>query len=235
MIKGLERIAIRRRATILPEPDSLDSFDRGADASGDQLVRFRDVRNAFSPLEGWDSRLHDELVSSMNMRDRRLAARTEDSVIGVHVRRGDFYVVSEAELASWEGPRGALRTPTRWFVESVALVRKLLGRTAPVFVVSDGEPNELELLLALDGVTLLRGGSPISDLIALSNAKILIGSMESSFTAWASFLGQMTTCTFPVPTERFPFVNRKGLYTGALDPGADPAADLIRDIRRLRP
>jgi hypothetical protein len=48
--------------------------------------------------------------------------------------------------------------------------------------------------------------------------------MGSSFTAWAAFLGQMTTCTFSDSGERFIFVNRAGLYTGALDPEARPTS-----------
>jgi hypothetical protein len=233
MVNGMERAAIRKGARILPEPERLDSFDPEAHDSEDYIVRFGGIRNAFAPLEGWDGRLRAELLHSMNLRDRRLAARTEGSVIGVHVRRGDFYVVSDDAFTSWDGPHGALQTPIRWFVESVIVVRELLGRQAPAFVVSDGEPHELEPLLALEDVTLLRGGSPISDLIALSNAQVLIGSIVSSFTAWASFLGQMTTCKFPAPAEDFQFVNRNGLYTGALDPRADPPPDLTRDLRRL--
>jgi hypothetical protein len=113
-------------------------------------------------------------------------------------------------------------------------VREILGTAAPVFVVSDGEPDQLRPLLALNNVTWLEGGSPISDMMALSNARILIGSMQSSFTAWASFLGQMTTFTFPGPAEQFPVANRKGLYAGPLDPEAPPS-ELVRDLRRLRP
>jgi hypothetical protein len=235
MVKGMERLAIRKRATILPEPERLEVFDHEGHASEECIVRFGDIRHGFAPLEGWDTRLRAELLRSMDASGRRLAARTEDFVIGVHVRRGDFYVVSEDAFTSWDGPHGARRTPMRWFVESVAFVRELLGRDAPAFVVSDGEPDEMEPLIALDHVTLLRGGSPLSDLIALSNAQVLIGSILSSFTAWASFLGQMTTVKFPAPSEDFAFVNRRGLYAGPLDTRADPPAEFVRDLKRMRP
>lgn len=234
MIKGSRRAAIRRRATVVPEPQELDPLHRGDSLSGERVVRFTGIGPKFAPLEGWDTRLREELLRSMTSRDRQLAARTEGSVIGVHVRRGDFFVVPDADLASWEGPHGALQTPTQWFVESINLVRDLLGHAAPVFVVSDGEPDDLVPLLRLDDVTLLRGGSPISDLLALSNAQVLVGSMESSFTAWASFLGQMTTCRFPAPSEQFTFVNRKGRYTGVLEPGADIPGEFMRDLRLLQ-
>lgn len=234
MVAGRRRVAIRRRATIVPEPHNLDTFDSESLGPGDHVVRFRGIRRGFAPLQGWNGRLRSELLRSIKPRQRQLADRTANSVIGVHVRRGDFFEVSGAELASSEGPRAVLRTPTQWFVKSVAVVRELLGWAAPVFVVSDAAPHELDPLLALDDVTLLRGGSPISDMLALCNAEILLGSVGSSFTAWATFLGQMTTCTFPAPgEERFSFVNRAGHYAGWLDPEA-PAEDLINDVRRLR-
>jgi Glycosyl transferase family 11 len=234
MVVGIRRAVIRQRATVVPEPERLDAIPTDGFGSGLQIVRFRGIHPAFAPLEGWDERIRAELIASMRAREGRLAARTSGSIIGVHVRRGDFYAASEADLASWEASHGAMQTPISWFVKSVILVRRLLGRSASVFVVSDGDPDELRPLLMLDDVTLLRGGSPISDMIALSNAQVLIGSMESSFTAWASFLGQMTTCTFPAPTPPFPYVNRRDSYTGSLDPDAPPE-DLVRDLGRLRP
>jgi hypothetical protein len=234
MIKGLRRAIIRRRAAIVPEPQQLDPLDREDVLAGGRVVRFMGMGPKFAPIEGWDTRLRGELLRSMTPRDRQLAARTEGSVIGVHVRRGDFFVVPESELASWKGQHGAIQTPTRWFVDSVILVRELLGHAAPVFVVSDGESDDLTPLLRLGDVTFLRGGSPISDLLALSNAQVLVGSMESSFTAWASFLGQMTTCRFPAPSEQFTFANRKGRYTGVLEPGADIPGEFMRDLRLLQ-
>ena len=232
MVTGPKRALIRRKAIVVPEPRRLDRYDRGPPRSGPIIVRFSGVEEAFSPLMGWESPLREGLLASMRDHERQLGARTVGSTIGVHVRRGDFVAVSETELASWHGPVGALRTPMSWFVKSVSLVREILGHAAPAFVVSDGDLDELRPLLRLGGVTLLRGGSPISDMIALSNARILIGSMQSSFTAWASFLGQMTTCTFPAPTGRFLFVNQNGRYTGALDPETPPRG-LLDDLEHL--
>lgn len=233
MITGLRRALVRHQATVVPEPERLSGFETERLQSGLHIVRFRGIDLAFGALDGWNVRIRAALLASMKRRERELAARTRGSVIGVHVRRGDFYPVSEAELASWEGPHGALRTPMSWFIRSIALVRQLLGRVAPAFVVSDGDPHEMRTLLDLEDVTLLRDGSPISDMIALSNAQVVIGSMESSFTAWASFLGQMTTCTFPAPAKAFPFVNQTGRYTGSLNPEA-PSDRLVRDLRRLK-
>ena len=45
--------------------------------------------------------------------------------------------------------------------------------------------------MELDNAERVMTGSPLVDLILLSKAKILIGSKNSTFSQWASYLGRM--------------------------------------------
>lgn len=128
---------------------------------------------------------------------RRLLAIVNDRVppghcwggggyIAVHVRRGEFAEVGDPRLLS--SARDNVRIPLAWYV---ARVRELRARhpEKPVFVFSDGAPGELGALLDL-GAQLYRSGSDITDLLAMSAASILVGSI-STYSRWAAFLGDM--------------------------------------------
>ncbi|MGH9807358.1 MAG: hypothetical protein ACRD9W_08860, partial [Terriglobia bacterium] len=116
--------------------------------------------------------------------------------IALNVRRGkDFEDASdESEFYS----RGPLRTPLSWFIRTLQEIRSRLGvPRAPAYVVSDGTEQDLEPLLRINDVHLVESRSAISDLLILAKARLLIGSGGSSFSAWASFLGQMPTVSHP--------------------------------------
>ena len=57
-------------------------------------------------------------------------------------------------------------------------------------VFSDGDETELASILAIEGVSLLRGATDVDDLLALAQARLLVGS-NSTFSRWAAFLGNM--------------------------------------------
>jgi hypothetical protein len=71
-------------------------------------------------------------------------------------------------------------------------------------VVSDGGPKQLQLVLAEPDVKLVKTSTAINDLKILLHAKILLGSGNSSFSAWAAFLGGMPTySSAETPFDRF--------------------------------
>jgi len=76
-------------------------------------------------------------------------------------------------------------------------VRDIAGYSARAVVVSDGTEQDLAPLLELENVEFLRPGCAITDLLILARAKVLIASGGSSFSAWASFLGNMPTISYP--------------------------------------
>ena len=65
-----------------------------------------------------------------------------------------------------------------------------------LYIFSDATDNELQDILAMSNCKRAYFGSAISDMIALSRCKVLVSS-ASTFSMWASFLGQMPTIWFP--------------------------------------
>ena len=113
--------------------------------------------------------------------------------IAMHVRRGDFRRATTAEDVA---KSDNVTTPIGWFVDTLRCVRAVLGETRLAIVTSDGSDAELAGLLSQENVIRADTGSAISDMLLLSRADVLLAS-GSSFSAWASFLGQMPTLTYP--------------------------------------
>lgn len=118
----------------------------------------------------------------------------DDPFIGVHVRRGDFSSAStETELRTG---RKNLRTPVEWYATALTALRRALGEDKPARLFSDGTLDELRPLLGLPAVELMPTRSAITDILTLSQARVVLAS-GSGFSQWACFLGQMPTLWFP--------------------------------------
>jgi hypothetical protein len=101
----------------------------------------------------------------------------------------------------------------------------------PAVVVSDGSPAALGDLLSIDGVTLLRPGCAISDLLVLSRARVLLASGSSSFSAWGAFLGQMPVASHPgQPMSDWRIHPSRGQHLGEFVPG-DHASPFLAEAR----
>lgn len=104
------------------------------------------------------------------------------SVIGVHLRRGDYLT---PRARSYHG-----LLPKSYFVDSVLLLRKIVGEK-PVVVFSDSEVEGIELAESLKDASFLHTEDPGN---ALYNLGIMSQIDEwvisnSSFGWWAGFLG----------------------------------------------
>ncbi len=113
--------------------------------------------------------------------------------IAVHVRFGDFSAVDQS--ASRHGESNC-RQPIEWYVAAVDAARAILGENMQVNVFSDAADGELKLLLGMSNVRRVDGNSAIEDILLISRHQLLIAS-GSTFSMWASFLGQMLTIWFP--------------------------------------
>jgi hypothetical protein len=82
-----------------------------------------------------------------------------------------------------------LRIPLTWYRRVIERVR-LVCPDLPIQIFSDGREQELADILAIKGVTLRREPSDVADLLAMAQARLLIGS-NSTFSRWAAFLGDM--------------------------------------------
>lgn len=184
-----------------------------------EVVTFQGEGNHFRDLVGWEEFLLSELRSIARKRWLDLAAEFADTPIAINVRCGNDF--KNAKNQEDYLNKGGIKTPLEWFISSLSTIRTALGYQAKAVVVSDGTGETLRDLLAIDNVHFVRPGCAISDLLILSQAKVLIASGGSSFSAWASFLGQMPTISYPGQSLAwFRLVNKHGHYVGEFDPAA---------------
>jgi len=215
----------------LPEPEDLRALPADRDAR--VAVLFSGERDHFRSLSGWHVTLLKELRVMTREHWVRRAEAAGWAPIGIHVRRGDFVeATTEADFIL----RGGLRTPMAWFITSLRLIRQICGYPVPAFVVSDATESALNDLLAEGAVQRVDTGSAIGDLLVLSKARLLIASGGSSFSAWATFLGQMPTVAYPGQSLAwFKIASTRGQYIGELRHDTAPPCLLLEQVHSLRP
>ena len=116
----------------------------------------------------------------------------EADYAAVHVRLGDFLAADVARVKT--GTVEGLRIPLSWYASVMRRLRELYPQM-PIRIFSDGREHELAELLTVPGSAIQREPSDILDLLALSQARLLIGS-NSTFSRWAAFLGNMPSIWF---------------------------------------
>jgi len=144
------------------------------------VVTFEGMSEFFEPLLPHQQLVRRRLEETLHPRIRRALGSCNGEFIGVHVRRGDF---------SFNG----MATPDEWFLESIANVRKCMGRRLPALIVSDGLEKELLSFRQLEDVHIAPTGPAILDIMRLSRCRVLVASLGSSFSMWAAYLGGMPT------------------------------------------
>ncbi|MEM9354928.1 MAG: hypothetical protein AAGB04_01825 [Pseudomonadota bacterium] len=138
---------------------------------------------------------HRALVRSAFSELWRPAAEvSEDPVIALHVRLGDFKTVDSAKPFERQG---LTRTPTDYFVTVVNTLRLAADYDVPVSIFSDGDDTELAPLLALPCVSRYHASTDAHEMAALSRAAVIVMSASSSFSWWASFLSNAIVIHHP--------------------------------------
>lgn len=129
--------------------------------------------------------------------------QSDKAFIGINIRTGKDFINKHSNK------KGYLQTEMDWFVEALREIRKT-HTDLPALVVSDGGNNELKKILEEPNTTLLDSSNAIEDLLVLSHSTILLGSGNSTFSAWASFLGGMETYSSEsTPFNKFVLPNTK--------------------------
>lgn len=215
----------------MEEPQCISEAYPGRSAATSGIVTFRGVSTLFECLNGWDRFLLHSLQEITQARWLELTDGVGSVPIGINVRLGnDFRVARSAQEYK---VRGALKTPMGWFVDCLRFVRDTIGYPARALVVSDGTREELQPLLDLGNVEFVRPGCAISDLLILARSQVLLASGGSSFSAWASFLGQMPTISYPgQPMSWFRLLNRHGYHIGEFDV-AVPNREFAEQVRAI--
>jgi len=149
-------------------------------ASG-AFTRHRDeVKRVFSPAAAHMAAAEAAVASARD---------AAPLVVGVHRRRGDY--------ASWQG--GRYLFDDEQYANAMRRTRELLGGDVAFLVCSDEPvpPSAFEDLSTHPGP-----GDPVEDLHALSLCDRLIGP-PSTFSSWASFMGDVPRHQIETPTEAF--------------------------------
>lgn len=230
-ISGIKRYAIDLMMDKASEPDVEAMLGGECQIENNKITVFSGDNGRFKYLNGMSYFFRNELVRITEKKWLDQAEKYNEIPIGINVRMGNDFVVPEAGGVIKNAE--AVRTPLKWFVDSLKLIRKEVGKDVPAIVVSDGTEEALYDLLKLPAVTFLRPGCAISDLLVLSNCKVLLRSGGSSFSAWAAYLGQMPTIS-PIGQglEKFNLVNEKNNYIGDFDAN-NPNAEFMMQVNDI--
>lgn len=155
-----------------------------------KLVIFKgmNIHKPFEDIEKYHSLIRKLLLNiSLTQHLTALSFPFKKS-ISVHIRLGDFSSTSDSSILFSGMPN--YRIPLQWYINQISQIRTFIGTDVPVYVFSDGNNSELSNLMRLKNISRLNFGSSLADMLALSNANVLITS-GSTFSMWGSFLGRM--------------------------------------------
>lgn len=151
----------------------------------DVAYLFDDYSLFFSDLVGHN----DLIVNRLRQVTRsKVLARAEDLVgasLAVHIRLGDFRSIPGAASS------------IEWYAQTVHELLEAFPQLSPALVFSDASDVEIASVLSHPLVKRVTTGTALGDLWALSRARVLVASGNSSFSAWASYLSQMPTLYEP--------------------------------------
>lgn len=211
-IQGVKKWWALSTVGFVQEPQCLE--DPPDPNSEETVVIFKGVAEWFRPLNPYQQFLYKELLSITSPCWLKAVDRLPSIPIGIHVRRGDL-----------------MTTPLDWFVQTLKSVRNALGFCAEAMVVSESFSANLKKLLQEDQVRYVSTESAIGDILALAKTKVLIASGGSSFSAWASFLGQMPTLAPPGYPPAYFFL---GQQEGSLAVEFNPAGNQQQVLDQIR-
>ena len=145
----------------------------------------------------------------------------------MHIRLGDFTKEENEEglrKGNWN-----LKIPIKWYINIINKIQQI--SKLPIYIFSDGQDEELIEILKIYNCTRINLGESISDMIALSECKLIISS-GSTFSMWASFIGQNPTIWFPGQMRQSIILN-KSIYEGELDYSDLVPKKLIENLKNV--
>ena len=173
-------------------------------------MEFRGIADLFVPLLGQHHFIRKQLWNMTAEPLRSMGEQYRGPFIAIHVRRGD---ITRQGFARDQLTKVNQYTPISWFVSMARAVRceKAL-RSIPIAVFTDGSPDEVAELCAIEGVRLHQREPAIKDLWTMAHARLLLASGFSTFGMWASFLNGMPTIYAPGKIQQFVQTERKGAF-----------------------
>ena len=177
-----------------------------------QVKYFSSIGELFEPFKSEHEFIKKELFKLINPTHLSKVNSISKKSIAIHVRFGDFGLSdNEVELrkGSWN-----YRLPIKWYITLIKKVR-LIDLNIPIYIYYDADKSDLSNILSFPNCNLVYFGSSISEMIGLSQSELLIAS-GSTFSMWASFLGQNHTIWFP-GQMRQKLINKDGIFEGVVD------------------
>ena len=148
--------------------------------------------------------------------------------IAIHVRGGDFGQPSDVNTLT-SGTHNQ-RLPITWFATMLEGVRARLGHNIPAVIYSDCSDDEIAGLMAMSAVTRSCHKESVTDMLAMSEANVIISS-GSGFSRWGAYLGKAPRICFP--GQRHIRVFGDKTQPTDLEPEAMTADDLAQDFINL--
>ena len=131
----------------------------------------------FKEAKPYRDELKQEIYKMLEPRLKKKLEQFDPPEIGIHIRRGDFKL-------------GSYITPNQFFIDVITRIRKECNRNLHVTVFTDAADNELQDIFSLPNVTRAESKADILDILLLSQSKICILSISSTFSLWAGFLSE---------------------------------------------
>ncbi len=142
----------------------------------------------FTPLIGRQKEIYSELLRITQPHFSTMK-RSKPPFVAIHIRRGDFCKGTKEEL---QAGKTNLQIPLNWYIAALSALRETIGYPFQAIVFSDGTDKDIEPLLKEPNIKRSCEKNALRDLLFMSSAAALIAS-RSSFSLWASYLGQMPT------------------------------------------
>ena len=140
------------------------------------IIKENGIGDFFVPLLGHSEEIRNYLIEHLYPKVFERVEKADFSdCVAVHVRLGDY--------------PDYLRFPLSWYREKMLKY----GAGKRILLFSDGSDDEISDLLKIPNVKRAFFGNAIADIVAMSRCSFIIGS-NSSFSAWAAFLGQVPCC-----------------------------------------
>ena len=186
---------------------------------------FSGMDNLFEPFKSDQNFVKTELLKIINPYHIKRAKEFNRNSIAIHIRMGDFTnPINEKVLRNGDWN---YRLPIKWYISLIEKIKK--ESDLPIYIFSDAEDCELKEILAYDNCNRAYFGSAISDMLALSACKVLISS-ASTFSMWASFLGQMPTIWFP-GQMRQTLLLENSKFEGEIDYDDDLPISIVKELK----
>ena len=186
---------------------------------------FSGMYDLFEPFKSHQNFVKSELLKIIKPYHIKRANEFNGNSIAIHIRMGDFTNPINEEVlraGDWN-----YRLPIKWYISIIQKIQKVSN--LPIYIFSDAGDCELKEILAFDNCNRVYFGSAISDMLALSSCKVLIAS-SSTFSMWASFLGQMSTIWFPGQMRQKLLLENSN-FEGEVDYDDNLPCSIIRELK----